>query len=196
MRKPLARRRLCVPLEPDIAPSFTSRRSFRAIEKRSLTPSVGRNLFLLMAANIPPLVAARVLGPRWARPVDGGSKAPDGRRLLGDAKTWRGCAVSLIGTMAVGCCMNVAPAVAMRFGLLSMGGDIVASFLKRRIGIAVHGRSPVLDQLPEAILPFVFLRRQLATRRRDVIEAIFVFTVLEEPLSRVLFRLGLRDRPF
>ena len=191
-----ARRRSPGRTEADRGPHALERRTPHGAEHVRRTRSVERNLFLLMAANIAPLIVAAMLGRRLSSPLDGGALAKDGRRVLGDSKTWRGCAASLFATVAVGGLLNVAPRLAARFSLLSMSGDVFSSFWKRRIGIEVHGRSALLDQLPEAVLPLLLLRRRLATSRRDVFDAIFVFTVLEEPVSRLFFRFGLRDRPF
>lgn len=40
-------------------------------------------------ANMSPVLSAKV-APRWKRPIDGGRVHKDGRRVLGDGKTWRG----------------------------------------------------------------------------------------------------------
>ncbi len=40
-------------------------------------------------ANMSPVFTAKMF-PKWSHPIDGGRMAPDGERLLGNGKTWRG----------------------------------------------------------------------------------------------------------
>ena len=47
-------------------------------------------LSVIALANGTPVLAKLLLGGRWVWPVDFGLMLPDGNRLLGDAKTWRG----------------------------------------------------------------------------------------------------------
>jgi CDP-2,3-bis-(O-geranylgeranyl)-sn-glycerol synthase len=153
-------------------------------------------ILLIAAANVAPLAATRLLGRRWAWRLDAGMAMPDGRPRLGSSKTWRGCAASLLTLLLIARPLETAPSVAARLSLLSMMGDAAASFLKRRMGIEVHARSRWLDPIPEVLLPALVLQRALGLTRREVAEAVFVFAVLEEPWSRLFFRLGLRTRPF
>ena len=53
-------------------------------------------LVLLVAVNGAPILAARLLGGRWDAPVDGGCRCPDGHRVFGAAKTWRGRLAGLL----------------------------------------------------------------------------------------------------
>src|SRR5271168_5396155 len=71
-----------------------------------------QSLILISAANGAPVLLARLLGTRFARPIDGGVVLRDGYPLLGRSKTWRGlaaaivlatCAAVIIGLMAGGC---------------------------------------------------------------------------------------------
>ena len=90
-------------------------------------------------------------------PIDLGRNWSDGRRILGDGKTFRG----LIGGTACGIIigliqMRLSPllslnnftltaAVALSLGALL--GDIVKSFFKRRLGYGRGARLPLIDQL-------------------------------------------------
>ncbi len=90
-------------------------------------------------------------------PVDFGKYWRDGRRILGDGKTFRG----LIGGTACGIIigliqMRIAPSLSLNnFTLtavitLSFGallGDIVKSFFKRRLGYTRGAKLPLIDQL-------------------------------------------------
>lgn len=104
---------------------------------------------------------AAVLGG-GGRPIDGG-RTMGGRRLLGDGKTWRGTAVGTTAGIALALALNaVRPALvemvgielpsfalvaAVTLSLGAMGGDIAASFIKRRSGRERGATFPGLDQL-------------------------------------------------
>jgi CDP-2,3-bis-(O-geranylgeranyl)-sn-glycerol synthase len=96
-------------------------------------------------------------------PVDGGRTLGD-RRLLGDGKTWRGTIAGVVGGSVVALALDaLAPTVraATAIGALptfplaivvalpsgAMLGDIVASFLKRRLDRERGASVPGLDQL-------------------------------------------------
>src|SRR4030081_3199976 len=57
-------------------------------------------LALLTLANGTPIVAKKIFGPRFARPLDGGIIFFDGRPLLGHSKTIRGITASILITTA------------------------------------------------------------------------------------------------
>ncbi|WP_435127459.1 CDP-2,3-bis-(O-geranylgeranyl)-sn-glycerol synthase [Halobaculum sp. D14] len=96
------------------------------------------------------------------RPIDAG-RTLNGRRLLGDGKTWRGTAVGTGVGVALALVLDAAaPAVGDALGVplpsfplpaavgLALGamlGDIGASFLKRRLGRERGAAVPGLDQL-------------------------------------------------
>lgn len=100
-----------------------------------------------MFANATPVLV------RGRRPIDMGFRFIDGRRLLGDGKTWEG----LIAGILAGSIVGVVLAVTFRelllayIGLLSavgaMLGDVTASFIKRRVGLERGAPAPLLDQL-------------------------------------------------
>jgi len=112
-------------------------------------------LYVLPAyvANGSPVVGVRIIGRRT--PLDRGAKAWDGRRVLGDGKTVEGLIIGIsVGTLAgliLYLCGNVGNYRAvLEPSLLASGamlGDIVGSFIKRRIGLRRGQPAPGLDQL-------------------------------------------------
>ena len=64
-----------------------------------------------------------------------------------------------------------------------MLGDLLSSFIKRRIGIAPQGRAAGLDQLPEAYRSVVYLVLVREFSYREAAE------VLEIPVGTVMSRL-------
>ncbi len=79
---------------------------------------------------------------------------------------------------------------------VAMAGDLISSFLKRRMGIAPHGQAFLLDQVPESLLPLLALAPALGLTAADIAGTVAAFVVLEIVLSRLLFRLKIRDRPY
>lgn len=116
-------------------------------------------LWAMLPAYVPNNAAVLAGG---GRPIDAG-RTWNGRRLLGDGKTWRGTAAgTLAGTIlsqlqnavhgavaaAIGAPLPTFPlavGVALAFG--AMLGDVAASFLKRRLGRRRGAAVPGLDQL-------------------------------------------------
>jgi len=81
-------------------------------------------------------------------------------------------------------------------GAAAMTGDCLASFVKRRIGLAASSMALGLDQIPESLLPAMSMRAYARLSAIDIILVVLVFFVGELALSRVFFRLGLRERPY
>jgi CDP-2,3-bis-(O-geranylgeranyl)-sn-glycerol synthase len=77
-----------------------------------------------------------------------------------------------------------------------MAGDALASFFKRRLGLAPSGRAIGLDQVPESLLPLLAVQGLLGLSAAEILGITAAFFALEIPLARWAFRLGLRDRPY
>jgi hypothetical protein len=153
-------------------------------------------LILVSLANGSPVIAKLILGETYAWPIDGNTHFVDGRPLLGRSKTIRGVVVSLLVT-ALG-----APLIGLQFkigvlvGATAMVGDLLSSFLKRRFGFTPSSRATGLDQLPEALFPLLACRSPLSLTIIDIAAGCMIFFVGEMLLSRVFFKLRLRDRPY
>jgi hypothetical protein len=81
-------------------------------------------------------------------------------------------------------------------GASAMAGDCLASFLKRRLGLGVSSMALGLDQIPESLLPAISMRAYVQLTTIDVLMVVLIFFFAELALSRVFFRLGLRERPY
>ena len=124
--------------------------------------------------------ATPVLGG-GGRPIDGGRYLRDGRRLFGKGKTVRGFVVGLVFGTLTGLAqffaapylrpllavfvtitpemdyvlsMQIPVAALMSFGALI--GDLVGSFIKRRVGVESGDPSPAMDQLGFIIMALAF----------------------------------------
>lgn len=155
-----------------------------------------RLLLLLAVANGAPVVAKKVFGTRWSAPLDAGWRFVDGRPLLGPSKTMRGFVVAVAGTAVAAALMGFSLGLGSVVGAFAMLGDALSSFVKRRLNIASSGRATGIDQIPEALLPLIVIRGVLELSLPEVAAITLSFFVLEMPLARLFFRLGLRDRPY
>ncbi len=153
-------------------------------------------LLLLGVANGSPVIAAKLLKERFCAPVDGGRKLPDGQPVFGSSKTIRGLVVSICSTMIVALPLGFDWTVGAGVGIGAMAGDLSSSFVKRRLRLEPHARAFGLDQVPESLLPLLLLKDHLGLNWLDIAVLLIAFLALQLGLSRLLFRFGIRDRPF
>lgn len=153
-------------------------------------------LFLLCVANGAPIALKILLGNRWAQPLDQYYRLSDGRRVFGTSKTWRGLLGSLLLTGGCAQLIGVDFMVGMLFALASMAGDMFSSFIKRRLALASSSMALGLDQIPEALFPLFVFYTYFSLTIIDVLTLVVLFFVGELLLSRLLFALHLRDRPY
>ncbi|MCH2439873.1 MAG: CDP-2,3-bis-(O-geranylgeranyl)-sn-glycerol synthase [Candidatus Poseidoniia archaeon] len=114
-------------------------------------------VWLMLPAYLANTIASIVGG---GPPIDDGRNWNDGRRILGDGKTWRGLIGGTLGGLLVGHLQMTAGAgffsgyvswgssPYLIFFLLACGalaGDMAASFIKRRRGQERGAKSPLLD---------------------------------------------------
>ena len=153
-------------------------------------------LALLGAANGAPIFAKKLLDGRFAWPLDGGRLFFDGRPVFGSSKTVRGLAVSLALTTAVAPLLGLGPEIGAIVASTAMAGDLLSSFVKRRLGLAPSSRAPGLDQIPESVLPLLACRGALALSVPDIAVVAVLFFIGEHVLSRLLYMVHVRDEPY
>jgi CDP-diglyceride synthetase len=153
-------------------------------------------LTLLVLANGTPVVAKKILGERLAYPLDGGVEFVDGRPLLGRSKTIRGVVLAVVVTTAGAPLVGLEWVVGFLVGSLAMAGDLLSSFLKRRMALPPSSRASGLDQVPEALFPLLACRNPLFLTMADIAAGVGLFFIGEVLLSRVFYALRLRDRPY
>ena len=132
-----------------------------------------QGLWLMVPAYLPNSAAALFGG---GRPVDFGKKWGDGRRILGDGKTWRGTGGGILAGMVIGLIQigilypfdtdvlgsfgDDAVQVGIVLFCLSFGsllGDMIGSFAKRRVNLVRGAKAPILDQYDFFIGSFLML---------------------------------------
>ncbi len=136
-------------------------------------------LLLLVTANGAPLIVGLLLGTRLDRPLDGNLRFLDGRPLLGPSKTIRGLISAVMATALLAPLLGLPPARGAAFGLLAMSGDLLSSFIKRRLRIAPSHSAPLLDQLPETLIPLVILYPLLGATASEALIAVLIFIAID-----------------
>ncbi len=153
-------------------------------------------LILLTVANGSPIIAKWALGDRFSTPLDYGMKFADGRPIFGPSKTIRGILISILVTTAGAPILGLEPQIGSLVAATAMAGDLCSSFIKRRLGRPQGSKATGLDQIPESLLPLLASRWMLSLTAVDILIGTAVFMAGELLLSRLLFMLHIRDRPY
>jgi CDP-diglyceride synthetase len=153
-------------------------------------------LMLLTLANGTPVIVKKLFGEFLARPLDGGRNFVDGKPLFGSAKTIRGLVLSILITMGFAPILGLPWYIGGVVGTTAMLGDLVSSFLKRRMGLPPSAMMLGVDQIPESLLPLLACAALLGLGLPDIMLGTAIFFAGGLVLSRLLFSLDIRERPF
>ena len=110
-------------------------------------------LLTLITANGTPIILRRCMGATFSHPVDGGLLLSDGYPLFGYSKTWRGILSGITGATIVAFLLDFPVLFGVAFAALSLLGDLLSSFIKRRLKRPPSSKFIGLDQIPEALFP-------------------------------------------
>ena len=153
-------------------------------------------VILLAVANGAPVIATRIFGERFSYALDDGVEFTDGRPLFGKSKTIRGIVVSILSSALVAPLLGLGWKIGVAVGSAAMAGDLVSSFVKRRLDLAPSSRATGLDQIPESLFPLLACRAALALSVLDIAIGVATFFVGEVVLSLLLYKAHIRDRPY
>lgn len=121
-------------------------------------------IFPAYVANSVPVQVSKIkILEKFSRPVDFG-RSWQGKRIFGDSKTWRGLIFGVLFGTLVGILQTyfqvdaggfftgailseMSPQLAFMLSLGALIGDLVGSFVKRRLGFQPGVHAPLLDQL-------------------------------------------------
>ena len=151
-------------------------------------------LILLWMVNLAPPVLAFYLGDKWNMPLDRGLMLWDGRPFLGNHKTIRGIIAAILTGIAAGLLLGFSWWAGLCTASLSVLGDLVSSFIKRRAGCQSGSIVPGLDQFFEGAVPFLFLSPGFSLSVSRVIVLIIIFCVFAY-IGSWFFKKLLSERP-
>jgi CDP-2,3-bis-(O-geranylgeranyl)-sn-glycerol synthase len=153
-------------------------------------------LLMLVIANGAPVIAKKVLGQLFSYPLDSGRYFVDGRPVLGTAKTVRGVMLAILATAICAPFLAISWKTGAAIGGAAMAGDLISSFIKRRMLLPPSSRALGIDQIPESLLPALAGISLLGLDIIDVVAVVALFFAGELVLSQVLFRLHIREQPY
>ncbi len=140
---------------------------------------------------------------RGKHPVDFGRSMGDGRRVLGDGKTFEGILVGLFFGSLVGILGGALLGEVAYFSLLSfmlalgaLVGDMIGAFLKRRLGIARGAPAPVLDQLDFVVGALLFVAPFYPLAPEQILFIILVTPPIHLFTNYMAYKLGLKPHPW
>ncbi|MCF6289456.1 MAG: CDP-archaeol synthase [Desulfobacterales bacterium] len=114
-------------------------------------------LFLLLINFLPPL-AAILWRKRYRRPLDLGMVCADGQPLFGPHKTVRGALLCIGGGALLGpLLLGLDWRAGGLGGLLVVSGDLLSSYIKRRLRYPSGKPVFLLDQIFEGLFPLLYL---------------------------------------
>jgi CDP-2,3-bis-(O-geranylgeranyl)-sn-glycerol synthase len=151
-----------------------------------------RALALLSTANAVPVVVAKLARERWAGPLDCGWVLPDGERLFGSHKTWRGLVSGIAACTCVGLLFDLSLGVSAGFACVSLLADAASSAAKRRLHLQPGTEYLGLDQIGEALLPLALFARQLSLGFAEVLVVTASFMALDVATAQLRHRRWLR----
>lgn len=135
-------------------------------------------LVLLWGINFVPPILTYFFVERWNTPLDRNMLYKDGKPLLGPHKTIRGFLGGILAGWFCGIALGIPWWVGLLAGALSMGGDLLSSFLKRRWEKPSGGIVPGLDQGFEGLLPFLVLGPYYSLPMWMVFLLVFIFCMV------------------
>jgi hypothetical protein len=147
-----------------------------------------RALALLIAANAIPVIVAKLARERWAAPLDFGCMLPDGQRLFGSHKTWRGLLSGIAACIGVGLLFDVRPLVGAGFACASLLADAISSAIKRRMQLKPGTEYPGLDQAAETLVPLALFAEPLSLGWGEIVLVAAAFAVLDIATAQLRHR--------
>ena len=143
---------------------------------------------LLITANAVPVIVGKLARERAAQPLDFGRVTPDGERLFGSHKTWRGLASGILACAALAAYFDLPVWLGAGFAALSLLADACSSAVKRRMRLKPGSEVLGLDQLAEALVPLLVFSGPLGLQAGEITFVTAGFVILDTATA------GLRHR--
>lgn len=153
-------------------------------------------LLLLLIANGGPILAKKIFADRFNLAIDFNLNFFDQRPVFGHSKTFRGVITSVLLTSIFALTLGYSVWIGFGIALTAMFGDLFSSFIKRRLDMAPSSMALGLDQIPESLLPLLFLTLYIEINYQGILLLVGCFFILELLLSRLLYWLHIRNRPY
>ena len=142
-------------------------------------------------------------------PIDFGKKFFDGRALLGKGKTFKGTIFGIGAGIIVAAAINGLlfkqtaqyysnhyVLIASILVVLAILGDIIGSFIKRRMNIERGQPVLLLDQLDFVIVPMLFLLLQNLISFAEIIIVLAITLIVHKAANYIAFKFKLKKVPW
>jgi hypothetical protein len=143
---------------------------------------------LLIAANAAPVVIAKLARERGGLPLDFGRVMPDGQRLFGSHKAWRGLVGGIAACALLALYLGLPAWLGAGFAAVSLAADAGSSAAKRRMQLKPGSEVLGLDQLAEALIPLFVFAEPLGLQLGEIALVTACFVLLDTVTA------GLRHR--
>jgi len=167
-----------------------------------------------------PAYAANGLTPligfkKKLHPIDGGRNFIDGRRVLGDGKTWEGFFLGTAVAVIIAIVEMLAypylpwnispvrldiipmsPFTGFLIGMGAMLGDVGGSFIKRRLGLERGCFAPLLDQDDFVLGSFLLLSLYIPVKIKWIILLLIITPVFHIIANIAGYKLGIKKQPW
>lgn len=153
-------------------------------------------LFLIIIANGAPILIRVALNDSFILAIDFGNTLPDNHRIFGRSKTWRGIFAALFATSVAAWLLGYSLETGLLVAVYAILGDLLSSFVKRRLGMAPSSAAPFLDQVPESFFPAFMMMQVFNLEISSVMLLVLIFIIVELAISQVLYIWGIRKRPY
>jgi hypothetical protein len=134
---------------------------------------------LLIAANAVPVIVGKLARGRAALPLDFGRVMPDGERLFGSHKTWRGLASGIAACVLLALYLGLPVWLGAAFAAVSLAADAWSSAAKRRMRLKPGSEVLGLDQLAEVLIPLFVFAAPLGLQLMEIVLVTVCFVVLD-----------------
>lgn len=136
-------------------------------------------------------------------PIDGGRNFTDGRRIFGDGKTVRGFVAGLAAGTIIGLLQGIAKGSLSHYlplgfllGLGALLGDLLGSFIKRRMGIERGGAAPGLDQLGFVVIALLLASPIELPGWQAIVTLLVITPPIHLATNFIGHKLKLKARPY
>lgn len=128
-------------------------------------------------------------------PVDFGKKFIN-KRIFGDHKTWRGLFFGTLAGGTISLLQRRGFLIGIILGFGALFGDLVGSFIKRRLGIRPGDRALVIDQLPFIVFPLIFshIVGSLTLNTNQIIFLLIISAIGHPLFCLIGVKLGLKKK--
>ena len=162
-----------------------------------------------LIANAMPLIARKVLKKRKFTPVDFGRSFIDGKRIFGDNKSWEGILAGIAGGCAVGAAFYAYThnpywiIYGFLMGSGTMAGDLLNSFIKRRINIRPGDPFVPFDQITFLLASYALVyfsgilpNLEIYPGSQDLLLGLFLVIVLHPIANLFAYLLKIKKTPW